>query len=441
MIAKGILLFILSLFLMSEVNAQSPTWRTLPGAPVGAPSYPKIVDCSFINETTGWLVMIENSVGKAYKTVNGGYNWTLRYSVPGKTFRSVAFLNEDIIIIGTLNNTIYRSTNGGDNWSVVHTTSSGICGLFSPDGQTVYGCGRYYSPARFYRSSNQGANWTEINMSSYAFGLVDLYFYSLDSGYVIGGKGTSLQTSKSIVLFTSDGGDTWEERFLGTGTKQWGWKIEFPSRDTGYASVEKAIFLSDSIPAPYLKTTDGGITWIEKDFLPTPYDQEGIGFINNTTGWLGGWGDDDDGPTYKTTDGGDSWVLDDWSRNFNRFRFINDTVSYAVGKTVYKYSKDSTVSINIVSSEIPTGYNLFQNYPNPFNPATKIKFSVMSGDKDIILKVFDLSGKEMSVVAFGKFQPGTYEVLFDGSSLPSGVYFYELTSGTYKEVKKMVLVK
>jgi photosystem II stability/assembly factor-like uncharacterized protein len=438
---KGLLLFIMTFISFMSVNAQELTWRTLSGAPVGAPSYPKIVDCSFINENTGWLVMIENSVGKAYKTVNGGYNWTLRYSLPGKTFRSVAFLNEDIIIIGTLNNSIHRSTNGGDNWSVVHTTSAGICGLFSPDGQTVYGCGRYYSPARFYRSTNQGANWTETNMSSYAFGLVDLYFYSLDSGYVIGGKGTSLQTSKSVVLFTSDGGDTWEERFVGAEPRQWGWKIQFPSRDTGYASVEKAIFLSDSIPAPYLKTTDGGITWIEKAFLTIPYDQEGIGFINNNTGWLGGWGDDDNGPTYKTTDGGDSWVLDDWSRNFNRFRFINDSVSYAVGKTVYKYSKDSTVGISIVSSEIPSNHTLFQNYPNPFNPSTKIKFSITTGDDNVSLKVFDLNGKKMSVVAFGKFQPGTYEVAFDGSALPSGVYFYELTAGEYKEVKKMVLIK
>ena len=109
----------------------------------------------------------------------------------------------------------------------------------------------------------------------------------------------------------------------------------------------------------------------------------------------------------------------DWSRNFNRFRFINDSVSYAVGKTVYKYSKDSTVSINIVSSEIPSDYSLFQNYPNPFNPSTKIKFSITRGDNNVSLKVFDLNGKEMSVVADGKFQPGTYEVVFDGSALPS----------------------
>jgi hypothetical protein len=190
-----------------------------------------------------------------------------------------------------------------------------------------------------------------------------------------------------------------------------------------------------------LKTTDGGLTWTEKDFLPTSYDQEGIGFINENTGWLGGWGDDDNGPTYKTTDGGDSWILDDWSRNFNRFRFINDTVSYAVGRTVYKYSRDSTVGINVVSTEIPKTYVLFQNFPNPFNPSTKIKFSISSGNDKVSLKVFDLNGKEMSIVAFGKFQPGTYEVTFDGSALPSGVYFYELRAGYFKEVKKMVLVK
>jgi hypothetical protein len=344
-------------------------------------------------------------------------------------------------VIGTLNNSIYRTSNGGDNWALVHTTVAGLCGLSSPDGQNVYGCGRWYAPSRFFKSSDQGATWTEKDMSSYALNLVDCYFINKDSGFVIGGKGSSLTASRSVVLFTSDAGDTWEQRFMGTGPRQWGWKIYFPSDSIGYVAVEKPIYLSDNLPTPFLKTTDGGMTWVEKPFLSTPFDEEGIGFINDNTGWLGGWGTNDNGPTYKTTDGGDSWVIDDWSRNFNRFRFINDSVSYAVGKTVYKYSKDSTVGINVVSSVVPANYMLSQNYPNPFNPTTKISFSIIAGSESVSLKVFDLNGKEMSVIAFGKFQPGTYEVPFDGSTLPSGVYFYELTAGDFKEVKKMVLVK
>lgn len=438
---NGILICLLFIMCTGILTGQELRWRTLPGAPAGAPSYPKIVDCFFLDENTGWVVMVENSTGKAYKTVNGGYNWTLKYSVPGKTFRSVVCLSDDIVIIGTLNNSIYRTTNSGDNWSLVHTTPAGLCGMSAPDSNTVYGCGRWYTPSRFYKSTDRGATWIEKNMSAHAQNLVDCFFWTVDSGFVVGGKGNTLQNSHSVVLFTSDGGDTWVERFSGTGDRQWCWKIYFPSDSIGYIAVEKAIYLSNGTPTPFLKTTDGGVTWAEKDFLPGPFDQEGIGFINDNTGWLGGWGTNENGPTYKTTDGGDSWVLDDWSRNFNRFRFVNDSVSYAVGKTVYKFSKDSTVGINIVSSEIPTEFELLQNFPNPFNPVTRIRFSVSTVESNVQLKVNDLSGKEIMTLAYGKFQPGVYEVSFNGSNLPSGVYFYSLSAGYFREVKKMILVK
>ncbi len=433
-------IIILILLIPGSLLAQQLTWRALLNAPTGSPSYPKVADCSFIDANTGWAVMIENNTGKAFLTTNGGYNWIMKYSLAGKTFRSVVMLNEDTVIIGTLNNSIYRTTNGGDNWTLVHTTPGGLCGLSSPDGQNVFGCGRWYTPSSFFRSSDAGATWTEINMSQYALNLVDCYFLNKDSGYVIGGKGSSLTGSKSVVLFTTDGGDTWQERFGGTGIRQWGWKIYFPSDSIGYIAVEKPIYLSDGLPTPFLKSTDGGLTWMEKDFLPGPFDQEGIGFINDNTGWLGGWGTDENGPTYKTTDGGESWMLDAWSRNFNRFRFINDSVSYAVGKTVYKYSYDSTVSINIVSSEIPSEYELLQNYPNPFNPVTKIRFSIPETAL-IKLSIFDVSGKELSVIAFGNFSPGTYELPWDASMYPSGVYFYKLKAWDFSETKRMVLVK
>ena len=81
-----------------------------------------------------------------------------------------------------------------------------------------------------------------------------------------------------------------------------------------------------------MKTTDGGVSWEEKLFRN--YTQQGIGFINESTGWIGGWS----GATYETTDSGNSWHLAGWGRNVNRFRFINDTVAYSVGQRVYKYS-------------------------------------------------------------------------------------------------------
>jgi Secretion system C-terminal sorting domain len=112
------------------------------------------------------------------------------------------------------------------------------------------------------------------------------------------------------------------------------------------------------------------------------------------------------------------------------------------------------VGVSQISSEMPTEYSLSQNYPNPFNPITKLKFQMpKSGLAE--LKVFDVLGKEVQVLVNQEFSPGTYEVDFDGSDLPSGVYYYRLEvntlradepehpsqEGSFTQTKKMVLIK
>ena len=95
---------------------------------------------------------------------------------------------------------------------------------------------------------------------------------------------------------------------------------------------------------------------------------------------------------------------------------------------------------NNISKEIPTSFKLYQNYPNPFNPSTNIKFNVESS-KFIKLTVFDMIGKEVTLLVNEKLQPGTYEVTFDGSSLSSGIYFYQLKTENFIETKKLILLK
>ena len=105
------------------------------------------------------------------------------------------------------------------------------------------------------------------------------------------------------------------------------------------------------------------------------------------------------------------------------------------------------VGIKNVGGVIPERFNLLQNYPNPFNPVTKIKFEIPQNvvslgiNKLINLKVFDILGKEITTLINEQLQPGVYEVEFNGSNLPSGVYFYRLLAGDYMSVKKMILIK
>ena len=94
----------------------------------------------------------------------------------------------------------------------------------------------------------------------------------------------------------------------------------------------------------------------------------------------------------------------------------------------------------IENNSEPVDFNLYQNYPNPFNPETNIKFRISKSGLTI-LKVYEMSGKEVVTLMNEKLIPGIYEVKFNGINLSSGVYYYELSSEKYKEIKKMMLIK
>ncbi|MGH2575624.1 MAG: T9SS type A sorting domain-containing protein [Ignavibacteria bacterium] len=98
------------------------------------------------------------------------------------------------------------------------------------------------------------------------------------------------------------------------------------------------------------------------------------------------------------------------------------------------------VGLQNIGTEIPSEFKLYQNYPNPFNVVTSFKFQITSlGFARLI--VYDVLGREVAVLVNEELKPGTYEVDFDGTNYPSGVYYYRLEAGDYTETRKMALVK
>lgn len=89
---------------------------------------------------------------------------------------------------------------------------------------------------------------------------------------------------------------------------------------------------------------------------------------------------------------------------------------------------------------VPTEYQLSQNYPNPFNPRTIITYA-LPRPSDIQLEVYDLLGKRVRVLERGFKPSGEHKVIFEATSLPSGVYFYTLAAGNFTQTRKMVVVK
>jgi len=88
----------------------------------------------------------------------------------------------------------------------------------------------------------------------------------------------------------------------------------------------------------------------------------------------------------------------------------------------------------------PINFTLEQNYPNPFNPITTINYSIPE-NSIVLLKVFDLLGREITTLVSEEKIPGRYQTHFDGSNLPSSVYFYKLQAGSFVETKKMILMR
>jgi CotH kinase protein/Secretion system C-terminal sorting domain len=92
------------------------------------------------------------------------------------------------------------------------------------------------------------------------------------------------------------------------------------------------------------------------------------------------------------------------------------------------------------TAAVPKDFILFQNYPNPFNPTTLIQYQLpMAGD--VVVRVYDVLGREVTTLVNERKSAGSYQVAFDAHLLPSGVYFYSLQSGSFKETKKMELIK
>ncbi|NWG28536.1 MAG: T9SS type A sorting domain-containing protein [Ignavibacteriaceae bacterium] len=96
--------------------------------------------------------------------------------------------------------------------------------------------------------------------------------------------------------------------------------------------------------------------------------------------------------------------------------------------------------ITSVNDDLPSEFLLYQNYPNPFNPSTKISWQSPVGSEQT-LKIYDILGNEVSTLVNEFMEAGNYEIEFNASTLPSGVYFYQLRAGDYLQTRKMLLLK
>lgn len=150
--------------------------------------------------------------------------------------------------------------------------------------------------------------------------------------------------------------------------------------------------------------------------------------------------EDDFSPFYHTTDD----IISHYSMEYCA------EVIKSAGATLLKYMfQNSPTGIDENEIEQPASLHLSQNYPNPYNPVTKIKYQIPLGFAAspfskggfVTLKVYDLLGREVATIVNEEKPAGEYEVEFNGTNLPSGIYFYQLKAGQFSETRKMNLLK
>jgi hypothetical protein len=111
-----------------------------------------------------------------------------------------------------------------------------------------------------------------------------------------------------------------------------------------------------------------------------------------------------------------------------------------IAQTIFVRGTTDSVFSYVDTQNVINEFKLFQNYPNPFNPSTTIQYSIPEAGK-VSLKVFNILGEEIATLVNDYKEAGTFKIKFDATRLPSGIYFYTLTAGKFRETKKMILLK
>ena len=391
-----------------------------------------LTSVNFINENTGFCVGGGSTI---LKTTNGGNNWILLPSPVQANFDYVKMFDPGKLIIGSLaDRTILKSTDSGNNFeSLVINIPSNESKLKI---QFVsFNTGFFLTDYNIYKTTNAGLNWSSQGSS---IEYRDICFINENTGWICD-KYTipnppPYGTSYSEIRVSYNGGINWNTQ---VSIQEMSFSINrifFINNNTGFYNG----FFTSSIA----RTVNGGNYWgagsngagLYKNYYKSS-------FPNNNTGWLIG------DQVINTTNSGLNWVQMSipYGSNYKDVFFIDTLVGWMVSNNglIIKTSTGGLSGIKIISSQTPNQFSLSQNYPNPFNPSTKIKFQIPIGTSvaQIFLSVYDILGREITTLVDQQLQPGTYEVEWDASQYPSGVYFYKLTSGEFAETKRMVLLK
>lgn len=375
---------------------------------------------SVVDSSNIWVC----SSNKIIRTTNSGYEWLEPTQIPGFSAQDI-FFNDSVIgyAAGSINNQglVVKTTDAGSNWQNKYFNQDYSIKKLQFTSRDI---GYASSEFKIYKTTDAGESWMQSITVSNDY-ISDFYFVSDSTGYAISGF------YQPKIYKTTDAGNNWNVVFILNNTVR---KVYFLSVNLGFAVGESYLY----------KTTNGGLSW-NQSFVNFWSSINDVIFVDVNNGWIC-----TNNGIKSTTNGGTTWV-DEFSTTNYVFTdlltldFKSMAGMWAAGSRsiIIKYGAEiiiTDIQENEINSNIPTEYKLHQNYPNPFNPVTIIQIDLPEREK-VILKIYDILGKEVATLKDEVINPGSYTINWDASKFSSGVYFSQLKVGDYLETKKMILVR
>jgi len=366
--------------------------------------------------------------GFVYRSKDLGNNWTETTLPIAFAVISLEINFDGKIFVGT-DYGIFVSSDNGLSYANIGLQAENISAiLLLPDGLIYAGS----LGNGIFRSADTGHVWIQTGPSNLRV-----------SGMAIHPNGNIFATNYDGGVYRSDsGGNSWELVGLS------GSSVRDITIDTN-GKIYICTMITGSGQSGVFRSTDAGNTW--DNFWPSPVYFAPHGGINiNTLNhiFLGTYGG-----VYRST-GSPNWVLINSGLTDIVYAIDvgYDGIAYAGTYIQGIFRSISTIS-NFENENLlnhPLEFDLLQNYPNPFNPSTTIKYQLPEMSF-VVIKVFDILGREVTTLVNEEKPAGSYEVQFTANGLSSGIsarggyasgiYFYQLKAGDYNETKKMILLK
>ena len=434
---------IFQIFFNSETVGWMSTWLTYgPGLLktndggsnwVQVYSYPGpyefIYDIEFTDPDTGWLVGEETiSFDKSgiaefpilfKETTDGGITWIDKNfpSIHPGGLRQIETLDYMNLIVAGYD-TLFKTTNGGITWQQLPLPA-----IFEPaDLQFInMNLGWVTGYNTLFKTTNGGVTWVQQ-----AQPVSNFHFIASQIGWY---------TNENQIYHSTDGGDTWT--LQNSNTSNTLHDIFFLDNNNGWAVGANGAILhtiNGGIPVELISfnaevlSNEVKLNWT----TATETNNQGFEILRSAQNDKDKWNKIGFVPGHGTTTESQHYSFTDNDVKPGKYQYRLKQIDY---DGTFEYSYIVEVEITFVNK-----FSLSQNYPNPFNPTTRMQYTISSRQL-VTLKVYDLLGREIATLVNEEKPSGEYKVEFNGYNFPSGIYFYQLNSGSYLEAKKMVLIK